>query len=85
MGGKEKREYEGGILLFLNPNSRIHAGRRSTQEHTHMYPLCSSHKMYTLKDYTYKDMHTKRYTALEKKIYVSPQKNYQNINLINGK
>lgn len=38
-GGEERREYKqggGGILLFLNPNSRIHAGSRGTHEHTHM-------------------------------------------------
>lgn len=38
-GGEERREYKQGggeILLFLNPNSRIHAGSRGTHEHTHM-------------------------------------------------
>lgn len=54
MGGEERREYEGGILLFLNPNSRIHAGSRSTHEHTHAhaFPL---HPENTLK----KSLHTK--------------------------
>lgn len=62
-GGEERREYEGGILLFLNPNSRIHAGSRSTHEHTHT-GACISLKLREayIENTAQTDTHTSTYT-----------------------